>query len=156
MNLIIRQLSLEDLPKVIEVIKKTIRISFAKIYPSELIENFCTKYTEENFAERLKTTTFFIAEDKNTRQILGVVGLQGNRLRTFYVDPDMQGKGIGSMLYNALENKARKDNIEKLILEGSPLGEPIYQHLGYKKLHSVEKERVGIKFKDAYMEKNLI
>jgi len=156
MNIIIRQITSSDFPQAIEVIKKTIRFSFGKIYPKELIDSFCTKYTPETMSDRMMETIFFVAEDNDSKKISGIIGLQGNRLRTFYVDPDYQGKGVGSLLYKALEQKAKDLHFTKLILEGSPLGQPVYEHFGYKKLKTVDKERAGIKFQDAYMEKNLI
>ena len=44
----------------------------------------------------------------------------------------------------------------KLMLEGSPLGEPIYRHLGFNKLKTRQKERVGVKYTDAVMVKKLV
>src|SRR5258708_435183 len=108
MSIIVRQITPDDFPKTIEVIKKTIRTSFGKIYPKKLIENFCEKYTPETMTERAKETIFLVAEDKDTENILGVIGLQKNKLRTFYVDPDMQGEGVGSALYKKLEEEAKK------------------------------------------------
>ena len=44
---------------------------------------------------------------------------------------------------------------KKLVLEGSPLGEPAYEKFGFKRTGTIEKERIGIKYSDTHMEKKL-
>jgi GNAT superfamily N-acetyltransferase len=144
----------KDYNNAINIIKRSITISQGKIYPRELTENFCIKYDFDNFVNKAKDIEYFVAKDENT--VTGIIGLKNNELRTFFVDPDFQGKGIGRQLYNYLENKAKERGIQKLILEGSPLGEPIYLKFGFIKLKTIDKEKAGVKYTDAYMEKELI
>lgn len=155
MNIIIRTISENDYPNVIQVIKKSNSESLGKIYPNELIQEFLKKYDLENFKKKAQTIQYFVAEDTESKSILGVIGLKHNELRTFFVDPNFQGKGIGRKLYDFLEYEARKAGLHELILEGSPLGEPIYEHFGFKKIKTIEKERIGIKYTDAYMKKSI-
>lgn len=155
MNIIIRTISENDYPNVIQVIKKSNSESLGKIYPNELIQEFLKKYDLENFKKKAQTIQYFVAEDTESKSILGVIGLKHNELRTFFVDPDFQGKGIGRKLYDFLEHEARKVGLHELILEGSPLGEPIYEHFGFKKIKTIAKERIGIKYNDAYMKKSI-
>lgn len=156
MDIIVRKASFSDFSGTIDVIKKSHRISFAHLYPKELIEDFCQKYTSEQMKERAKNTTFFVAEDTETKRILGVIALTSNQLRTFFVDPDFQGKGIGKLLYQRLEQEAKKQHFTKLFLEGSPVGEPIYTRFGFKKIKTLQKKRHGFSYTDAYMEKELL
>ena len=154
MNIAIEPLRQADHHAAINVIKRTITISQGKIYPKELINAFCHKYDFDNFRKRTQEIECFVA--KENKNILGIIGLRNNELRTFFVDPDNQGKGIGRKLYDYLENEARKKGIAKLFLQGSPLGEPIYTKFGFKKLRNIVKEKAGVKYTDAYMEKALI
>lgn len=152
----VRPLQTSDIPQTIVIIVRALRESFQPIYPPALIEDFCTKYTPEKFAERMKTIDYFVAEDTGTEKILGVIGLKEDHPRTFFVDPSAQGKGIGRKLYDYLETQAKRRGIMRLFLEGSPLGEPIYTHFGFKKIKTLNKERLGTPYTDAYMEKDLV
>jgi GNAT superfamily N-acetyltransferase len=156
MNVLIRYIKPTDYSQTIEVIKRSNRESLGKIYPTKLIDAFCQKYDLENFKVKVQEIHYFVAENSDKSQILGIIGLKNNELRTFFVDPDSQGKGVGRKLYDRLETEARKAGVTELILEGSPLGEPIYTHLGFIKIMTIYKERVGIKYTDSYMKKSLV
>jgi GNAT superfamily N-acetyltransferase len=153
MDVQIRKIAAVDYLQAIDVIKRSNIHSLGKIYPKKLIDEFCKKYDLEKFKKRAQEIQYFVAEDVDTHRILGIIGLKDNELRTFFVDPKHQGKGIGRKLYNRLEKEAREEGIKELILEGSPLGEPIYKHLGFKKMRTIYKERINIKYTDAYMKK---
>jgi GNAT superfamily N-acetyltransferase len=155
MTITISPLQPADIEQTISVIKKSISVSLGAIYPPQLIEAFCGKYKTDTFAERMTIIDHFIAKTEDGA-VIGVLGLQeNNRLRSFYVDPDMQGKGVGRKLYNYVEAEAKKRGTTKLILEGSPLGVLVYEKFGYVKKGEVRKTRAGVPFADAYMEKNI-
>jgi GNAT superfamily N-acetyltransferase len=155
MDVIIREVASEDYQQIIDVIKRSNRESLGKIYPPKLIEEFCSKYDLEKFKERAREIKYFIAEERATGKIAGIIGLKGNSLRTFFVDPVYQSRGIGRMLYDKLESVAGKLGLKYLILEGSPLGQPVYEKFGFKKIKTIDKERVGIHYQDAFMRKDL-
>ena len=155
MNITIRDINPEDFQQAIRVIQRANRESLGKIYPAALVEEFCKKYTLESFTHKAKETDFFVAEDLDVKKLLGIIGLKENVLRTFFVDPAFQGHGIGRKLYERLEDEARQRGIKKLVLEGSPLGEPAYEKFGFKRTGTIEKERIGIKYSDTHMEKKL-
>lgn len=155
MDIVIKNLIPDYYPQTIQMIQKTIRISQKSIYPPALVEKFCQKYDLENFKIKAREITYFIAEDTSSKKVLGIVGLKDNELRTFFVDPDYQGQGIGRLLYNKLEQTAKEQKLTKLFLYGGLLGEPVYRKFGFKKIKTVEKEFEGIHFFDAYMEKDI-
>lgn len=151
----IREIQEKDYQKTSEMIKLTIRDSLKNLYPKKLIDELCKKYNLENFREKAKTIQFFVAKDESDSRIVGIIGIKDNQLRTFYVNPKHQGKGIGQLLYNKFEAVAKERGLKKVTLEGSPLGEPIYKHFGFKKIKTIFKERKGMKYTDAFMEKLL-
>jgi len=155
MKIVIRDIKVEDYSKVSQLIQKTHRISLGEIYPNILVEDLCKKYELSNLAKKAAEIDYWIAEDEDSGKILGIIGLKDNELRTFFVDPDFQGKGVGKSLYNHIEQIARNKGIRKITLVGSPLGQPIYKKLGFVKLKDIHKERVGIPYTDAIMEKVL-
>ncbi|MEI6498496.1 MAG: GNAT family N-acetyltransferase [bacterium] len=133
------------------MIRFTIQKSWNDLYPKELLEEFCKKYTVPNLRKKSKKSTLFVAISE--KDILGIIGLKGNELRTFFVSPDYQGLGIGRKLFEKFEEEAKQRGLNEIKLEGSPKGEPIYEHFGFKKIGTIHKERVGIKYSDAIMKK---
>lgn len=154
MDVTVEPLSEKDDLAAISTIRRSILLTQGQIYPQALLEEFCAKYEPEKFRKKAREIEYFVAKDN--KSIVGIIGLKENELHTFFVDPDIQGKGIGRQLYNYLENKARNRGCTKIIVEASPLGEPIYKQFGFKTLKTLYKERVGIKYTDAYMEKELV
>jgi len=155
MNIILRPIELEDYKEVISVIKKSNSVSFEKIYSKELIEQFNKKYDLENFKIKVKEIEYFIAEETTMHKILGIIGLKNNELRTFFVDPQYQNQKVGRKLFDYLENEAIKRGIKEIVTQASLVGEPIYEHFGFKKIKTTNKERNGIKYINVYMVKNL-
>lgn len=150
----VRSIHEKDYSDAIRVIIRSTRISQGKIYPPVLIEEFCKKYELEKFIIRTREIDYFVADDAS-RVIVGIIGLQNNQVRTFFVDPDFQGKGIGRQLYMFLEEEARRRGVTELVVEGSPIAEPIYARFGFTKLKEIQKEKAGIPYTDAYMTKLL-
>jgi len=151
----IRTTQQSDYEKAGRMVQETLRLSFKDLYSQELIEAFCKKYELENFIKKAEQIDYFVAEDSINKEIVGIIGLKDNEVRTFFVHPHYQGQSIGTKLYNRLEHEAKRRGIAKLILEGSPLGRPVYEHFGFTKIKTITKEREGIEFEDSVMEKEL-
>jgi len=54
------------------------------------------------------------------------------RVRGIAVDPDYQGKGIGSMILSALEAHAARIGLERLVLDGRENALGFYRRNGYE------------------------
>lgn len=147
----IRKIEMDDYEQVIEMIKTTIMISFHDLYPELLKTAICEKYDLESFIVSAKEIEMWVAKENDN--IVGIIGLQENRVRTFYVHPEKQGKGIGKNLYKKLEETALARGATNLFVISSPIGESIYEHFGFQKIKPVEKERAGQKYVDILMEK---
>ena len=146
-------ISNEDFVSASKMIRKTIKTSWSDIYPIELLNEFCKKYTVLKLKERAKKFSLWVA--KRDDIVLGIIGLKENELRTFFVDPDYQGQGVGRALYEVFEKEVIRRKIKKIKLEGSPKGQPVYERFGFKKQKTIYKERVGIKYSDAVMSKTI-
>ena len=81
----------------------------------------------------------FIADIGNTfalvaelhRQIVAVGTLDGDTIRRLYVCPDIQGKGVGQAMMEALEKEARKRDVAMLRVEVAPSAIDFYEKMGY-------------------------
>ncbi len=149
--IIIRKIEMIDYTEVVKMIKTTIRTSFDNLYSESLKEAICEKYDINNFKISAKEIEILVAAEED--KIVGIIGLQENRIRNFYVHPEHQGQGIGRKLYQKLEEIARVRGVSKLFVISSPIGESAYENFGFTKIRPVEKERAGQKYVDTLMEK---
>jgi len=159
MNMIeVRKIRESDYKEAGDMIKLVIQTSFKSVYPQVLRDAFCKKYDLEKFRIKAAEVQYFVAvktEENSQEKIVGIIGRRENQLRTFFVYPEFQGQSIGSKLYARLESEMKMKGIKKIVLEGSPLGELVYMHFGFSKIKEIVKEREGISFVDAVMEKKL-
>lgn len=138
-----------------ELIRQTIEQSWHGIRPDMLNHLFQAKYTAESMAKRASEGTLWLAKDEQTQQPIGIIGLKGNQLRTFYVHPSAQGSGVGRKLFETLKAHAIAEGQQRIVLEGSEAGRPAYEKFGFKTVKMIPKEMGGYHYQDALMELDL-
>ncbi|MCC0176602.1 GNAT family N-acetyltransferase [Waterburya agarophytonicola K14] len=74
----------------------------------------------------------------------------------FYTHYQYQGKGVGTKIYQTIENKAIELNLPRLYLEASITAKPFFIHQGFVKLKKQQVVCRGEKFTNYLMEKRLI
>ncbi|KAK8113781.1 uncharacterized protein PG998_001727 [Apiospora kogelbergensis] len=91
-----------------------------------------------------------VARTQDQNSVVGIVQLvrgetdaclQGDAaekccLQKLYVDPSVQGKGVGTKLIDALEGKARAEGLKEIWLtvwEDNSKAQKLYERLGYRK-----------------------
>ena len=93
--------------------------------------------------EREETSIHRMIIDENLREALAVGRLQFNstheaQIRYMAVADDLQGKGLGSQIISALEDVARGEGIQRIILSARENALQFYKNNGYeivKKTH---------------------
>lgn len=65
------------------------------------------------------------------RQIVAVGALDGDMIRRVYVCPDVQGKGVGQAMMEALEDEARRCGVATVRVEVAPSAIEFYEKMGY-------------------------
>jgi citrate lyase synthetase len=105
-----------------------------------------SKNTPKELIKKAKATKLILAWRKG--KIIGCGGLKKNKIRTMFIEPKYQGKGIGKIIYNKLEKMAVKNKENKLFTCSSPNAIKFYKKLGFKK---IKKD----KFNNTLMEKKL-
>ena len=73
-------------------------------------------------------------------RIVGTIGLGGDKLRSLFVEPGLQGKGVGARLVAHLEAHARKAGVAELHLSSSITARGFYERLGYRLIRFDERE----------------
>jgi GNAT superfamily N-acetyltransferase len=66
------------------------------------------------------------------QQIVGTAGLDNGWVRTVFVEPRFQGRGVGRLLMDAVERAARNVGLQTLNVPSSVTAEPFYARLGFK------------------------
>lgn len=77
-------------------------------------------------------------------RLIGKASLDGNRVRNVFVDVDMLSQGIGRLLIEAVESRARENRLKTVSLHTGPSTQGFYQRLGHRVVERVERELNGI------------
>ena len=83
--------------------------------------------------ERIKCCRFWVAEEKG--EIIGCIALEGlergkGEVRTFFVAPEHQGRGVGRRLMLALVTIAHTQGISRLQENADPVSVKHYENFG--------------------------
>ena len=135
-NYSIRRFRDSDAAEVSEVIIKTIRISNTKDYPEDLMEELIKMETPDKVSGRASWTHTYVVEDDGRIIATGAVGpywgsLNESSLFTVFVLPEYQGKGVGRMIVNTLEQDEYALRAKRIEIPASVTGLPFYKKMGY-------------------------
>lgn len=126
----IRPARASDAPAISRVIISALRVSNARDYAPEVIERVEQSFSVERVAHLIDTRQVLVAE--RNRQLLGTASLDGEVVRTVFIDPPMQGQGIGRLLMLAITRIAREQGIAELLVPSSLTARGFYQRLGFE------------------------
>jgi GNAT superfamily N-acetyltransferase len=90
------------------------------------------KNTEEQLIERFKKTPIFYVAEVDGK-IIGMIRGLPNKISSFFVDGQEQGKGVGKKLIRRFELEAKKRKSEYIKIRASLYATAFYQKRGYKK-----------------------
>lgn len=90
-------------------------------------------------AETLRDLQMWVAEDDG--RLLGCAALGQNtstegEVSLFFVDPDVQGRGVGRMLWTTIFRLAHQRGFETLVLDADPNAVGFYTTLGFVEIGS--------------------
>ncbi|MBR1210389.1 GNAT family N-acetyltransferase [Bradyrhizobium sp. JYMT SZCCT0180] len=119
-----------DANEISAVIIRTLRETNAKDYSSEIIERIEHSFSPSAVLELLGKRTVFVAAIGG--RVVGTASLDGSVVRTVFVSPDVQARGIGKLLMAEVERTARERNIPTLAVPSSISAETFYGQLGFR------------------------
>ncbi len=120
--MIIRPIQPSDLEKVEHLIRSTILEVNAKDQ-SKAVTDFILQIDPCRPRDMAHERDYFVAEDGEIR---GVLGMKDNELKTFFVDHNFHGQGVG---------KALLEYVEKLILEKGFLLSQVFSSISAKSFY---------------------
>jgi N-acetylglutamate synthase-like GNAT family acetyltransferase len=112
------------------VVLTALRKSNAKDYSQDIIERVERSFGPDAVLELIRKREVFVAVIG--LRIVGTTSLDGRVVRTVFVAPDVQGRGVGKLLMAEVERNAREAGAETLVVPSSVTAEHFYSKLGFK------------------------
>lgn len=125
----IRMSQSDDSVDLSRVIIAALRSTNAQDYPLETIKRVEKSFSPSAILDLMSCRKVFVATIDG--EIVGTASLDGCVVRTVFVDPSNQSKGIGRKLMEAVERVARKEGVEALVVPSSVTAEAFYTKLGF-------------------------
>lgn len=102
----------DDAADISAVILRALRETNAKDYINEIIERIERSFSPDAVRELIGKRTVFVAAVGS--RVVATASLDGSVVRTVFVAPDAQARGIGKLLMAEIERTARERNIRSL------------------------------------------
>src|SRR3989304_8733021 len=128
----IRKFNADDVLEVSKIIKKCFTIQNLGGYSKESIEHQINENSPEKLIENSNNVRYFVLLDND--KILGVGGYDNKKIRTFFIDPEYQNKGIGKLLLSHILTEAKNEGINELKCWSTKYAEKFYNKNGFKKI----------------------
>jgi predicted N-acetyltransferase YhbS len=130
MDCTIRPAREDDADEISAVILRALRETNGKDYPREIVERIEHSFSPSAVLLLIGKRTVFVATIDD--RVAGTASLDGSVVRTVFVSPDVQARGIGKLLMAEVERTARERNIPSLAVPSSLGAETFYVQLGFR------------------------
>ncbi|WP_407186992.1 GNAT family N-acetyltransferase [Bradyrhizobium centrosematis] len=130
MDYTIRPALEDDADAISGVILRSLRETNAKDYTDAIIARVERSFSPDAVRELIGKRTVFVATLGG--RIVGTASLDGSVVRTVFVAPDVQARGIGKLLMAEIERTACARNLPSLTVPSSITAESFYARLGFK------------------------
>jgi N-acetylglutamate synthase-like GNAT family acetyltransferase len=125
----IRPAQAGDAADISRVIIRALRETNAKDYTPDIIARVELSFSPAAVERLIDQRDVFVAEMDN--RVVGTASLDGQALRTMFVLPDVQGRGIGRLLVQRIERVARERQLAILTVPATVTAEAFYARLGF-------------------------
>ncbi|MGB5827378.1 MAG: GNAT family N-acetyltransferase [Pseudomonas mandelii] len=128
----IRPATAADASAISQVIIQSLRQSNALDYSPDIIEQVEKSFSTESIRTLLTQRQVFVAMINS--HIVATASLDRDVVRSVFVDPTQQGRGLGRQLMATIESIAAEAKIEVLRVPSSITAEAFYFKLGFRKV----------------------
>lgn len=129
---VIRVATPADTVAISAVIIAALQQSNAQDYSPQIIAQVKRSFSPEAIVHLMTQRQVFVATIGD--QVAATASLEQNTLRSVFVDPVFQGKGMGRLLVSAVESAAAQHGVRQLRVPSSITAEGFYHTLGYRKI----------------------
>ncbi|MBD9399407.1 GNAT family N-acetyltransferase [Pseudomonas sp. PDM11] len=124
-----------DADAISRVIVQTLRLSNAADYPPQVIERVAANFDAAGVRGLLESRQVFVA--LYDERVVATASLASDVVRSVFVLPEMQGRGVGKALMRHIECVALAAGVQSLRVPASLTAVPFYKALGYAVVREV-------------------
>ncbi|AZE95391.1 Protein export cytoplasm protein SecA ATPase RNA helicase [Pseudomonas orientalis] len=135
MSTAVRLAQTTDAEGISQVILAALHSSNAQDYPADVIARVAGNFTPDAVLALLKRRVVLVAIQDQV--IVATAALDANVVRSVFVNPALQGQGIGRLLMIEIELRAREAGVTVLSVPSSLTAEPFYSKLGFHTVRDV-------------------
>ncbi|MBD8669563.1 GNAT family acetyltransferase [Pseudomonas lurida] len=135
MSTAVRTAQTADAEGISQVILAALHSSNARDYPPDVIARVAANFTPDAVLALLQRRVVLVAVQE--RVIVATAALDANVVRSVFVNPALQGQGIGRLLMIEIELRAREAGVTVLSVPSSLTAEPFYAKLGFHTVRDV-------------------
>ncbi|CAM2768423.1 GNAT family acetyltransferase [Pseudomonas fluorescens] len=135
MSTAVRLAQAVDAEGISQVILAALHSSNARDYPADVIARVASHFTPDAVRVLLQRRVVLVAIQDV--EIVATAALDGNVVRSVFVNPALQGQGIGRLLMIEIELRARDAGVTVLSVPSSLTAEPFYTKLGFQTVRNV-------------------
>ncbi|MGY2364098.1 GNAT family acetyltransferase [Pseudomonas azotoformans] len=135
MSTAVRLAQAADAEGISQVILAALHSSNARDYPADVIARVASSFTPDAVLILLKRRLVLVAIQDQV--IVATAALDANVVRSVFVNPALQGQGIGRLLMIEIELRAREAGVTVLSVPSSLTAEPFYTKLGFNTVRDV-------------------
>ena len=132
MSFLIRNATNADALAISRIIIGTLRESNTLDYSSAIIDQVESSFSPSAILDLLTRRQVLVATTDS--HIVATASLDKDVVRSVFVDPTWQGKGIGRQLMSMIQSIAIKDGVSLLRVPSSITAQGFYAALGFKKI----------------------
>ncbi|KWS86443.1 GNAT family N-acetyltransferase [Pseudomonas amygdali] len=130
MDIKVRPARRADADAISRVVLAALRTSNARDYPVSVIERVQLSFSPSAIERLMQQRRMFVAVA--VAVVVGTASLEGQVVRSVFVDPDWHRRGVGRLLMAKLERVALEIDIGLLIVPSSLTAQEFYKALGFR------------------------
>jgi GNAT superfamily N-acetyltransferase len=131
----IRRAGVEDAAAIGRLIRQTLQETNAKDYAPTIVARVMANFMPDRMAALIASRVVFVATHQE--QIVATASLDGATIRSVFVLPEFQRRGVGRTLMEHVESVARAAGLVRLAAPSSIGAEGFYSRLGYASIRDV-------------------
>jgi GNAT superfamily N-acetyltransferase len=120
----------KDIDELYNFIVDTIKISYYGYYPEEAINHFIEYSNKIDILDDAQNNNVIVVKSAN--KIIATGTLKYTHIKRVFVSPNYQGQGLGKLIMQNLEDKAKENNLKLVELHSSLFAKVFYDSLNYK------------------------
>lgn len=152
---IVREYQAVDADVLRQLFYDTIHTINLRDYSPDQVDAWAPRdFDRQRWADSLLAKMTFVAEREAAVVGFGELEPSGH-IDRFYCHADCQGQGVGSLLLNQLESKARTLGLPRVYTEASITAQPFFERRGFITVREQEVECRGVRMTNYVMTKEL-